>query len=45
MNKGLEAIEARWLFNVDPSNIEVLIHPQSIVHSLVILLMAQLKRY
>jgi 1-deoxy-D-xylulose-5-phosphate reductoisomerase len=35
MNKGLEAIEARWLFNVDPSNIEVLIHPQSIVHSLV----------
>ncbi len=35
MNKGLEVIEARWLFGVDPSNIEVVIHPQSIVHSLV----------
>ncbi|HXU41325.1 MAG TPA: 1-deoxy-D-xylulose-5-phosphate reductoisomerase, partial [Burkholderiales bacterium] len=35
MNKGLEVIEARWLFDVDPSRIEVLIHPQSIVHSLV----------
>ena len=35
MNKGLEAIEAHWLFNVNPSNIEVIIHPQSIVHSLV----------
>lgn len=35
MNKGLEVIEARWLFNVDVENIEVLIHPQSIVHSLV----------
>ncbi len=35
MNKGLEAIEARWLFNVQPSDIEVVVHPQSIVHSLV----------
>jgi 1-deoxy-D-xylulose-5-phosphate reductoisomerase len=35
MNKGLEVIEARWLFDVDPGRIEVLIHPQSIIHSLV----------
>jgi 1-deoxy-D-xylulose-5-phosphate reductoisomerase len=35
MNKGLEVIEARWLFNVDPSRISVLIHPQSIIHSMV----------
>jgi 1-deoxy-D-xylulose-5-phosphate reductoisomerase len=35
MNKGLEVIEAKWLFNVDISNISVLVHPQSIVHSLV----------
>ncbi len=35
MNKGLEVIEARWLFNMPPERIEVLIHPQSIVHSLV----------
>lgn len=35
MNKGLEVIEARWLFDVAPEEIEVLIHPQSIVHSLV----------
>lgn len=35
MNKGLEAIEAHWLFNIPPSNIEVIIHPQSIIHSLV----------
>lgn len=35
MNKGLEAIEARWLFNVEPSQIEIVVHPQSIVHSLV----------
>jgi 1-deoxy-D-xylulose-5-phosphate reductoisomerase len=35
MNKGLEVIEARWLFDVDPARIEVLIHPQSIIHSLV----------
>jgi 1-deoxy-D-xylulose-5-phosphate reductoisomerase len=36
MNKGLEVIEARWLFGVDYSGIEVLIHPQSIVHGLVV---------
>lgn len=35
MNKGLEVIEARWLFDIDPDRIEVLVHPQSIVHSLV----------
>jgi 1-deoxy-D-xylulose-5-phosphate reductoisomerase len=35
MNKGLEVIEARWLFDMEPERIEVLIHPQSIVHSLV----------
>lgn len=35
MNKGLEVIEARWLFNLHASNIEVVIHPQSIVHSMV----------
>lgn len=35
MNKGLEIIEARWLFNLKPEQIEVIVHPQSIVHSLV----------
>ncbi len=35
MNKGLEAIEARWLFGVEPKQIEVVVHPQSIVHSAV----------
>ena len=35
MNKGLELIEARWLFNVEPGDIEVVIHPQSIIHSMV----------
>ena len=35
MNKGLELIEARWLFNARPDQLEVLIHPQSIVHSMV----------
>ena len=35
MNKGLEVIEAHWLFNVAPERIEVVIHPQSIIHSLV----------
>jgi 1-deoxy-D-xylulose-5-phosphate reductoisomerase len=35
MNKGLEVIEARWLFDLEPEHIEVLIHPQSIVHSMV----------
>jgi 1-deoxy-D-xylulose-5-phosphate reductoisomerase len=35
MNKGLEVIEARWEFDVDPADIEVVIHPQSVVHSMV----------
>lgn len=35
MNKGLEVIEAQWLFGVDVDNIEVLVHPQSVVHSMV----------
>lgn len=35
MNKGLEVMEAKWLFNVQPEQIEVVVHPQSIVHSLV----------
>jgi len=35
MNKGFEVLEARWLFNMELKNIEVLIHPQSIVHSMV----------
>lgn len=35
MNKGLEVIEARWLFDLDPERIGVVVHPQSIVHSLV----------
>ncbi len=35
MNKGLEVIEARWLFDVQADDIEVVVHPQSIVHSLV----------
>jgi 1-deoxy-D-xylulose-5-phosphate reductoisomerase len=35
MNKGLEVIEARWLFDMVPRSIEVVVHPQSIVHSLV----------
>ncbi len=34
-NKGLELIEARWLFSMPPSSIDVLIHPQSIVHSMI----------
>lgn len=35
MNKGLEMIEARWLFNLQPHQVEVVIHPQSIIHSMV----------
>lgn len=35
MNKGLETIEARWLFDIDVNRIEVVVHPQSVVHSLV----------
>ena len=38
MNKGLEVIEARWLFGVGPGQIDVVIHPQSVVHSMVELL-------
>ncbi|MEJ6492340.1 MAG: 1-deoxy-D-xylulose-5-phosphate reductoisomerase [Flavobacteriales bacterium] len=35
MNKGLEVIEAKWLFNLKPDQIDVIVHPQSIIHSLV----------
>ena len=35
MNKGLEMIEARWLFNIEMKRVQVVIHPQSVVHSLV----------
>src|SRR5688500_5854640 len=35
MNKGLEMIEAKWLFNLQPDQIQVIIHPQSIIHSMV----------
>jgi 1-deoxy-D-xylulose-5-phosphate reductoisomerase len=35
MNKGLEVIEAKWLFDLSPSQIEVVVHPQSIIHSMV----------
>jgi 1-deoxy-D-xylulose-5-phosphate reductoisomerase len=35
MNKGLEVIEARWLFDVDPRRIDILVHPDSVVHSMV----------
>ncbi len=35
MNKGLELIEARWLFNMPPNRIDIVLHPESIVHSLV----------
>lgn len=35
MNKGLEVIEAKWLFNLKPEQIDVIVHPQSIVHSIV----------
>jgi 1-deoxy-D-xylulose-5-phosphate reductoisomerase len=36
MNKGLEVVEARWLFDLPPDRLKVLIHPQSIVHSMVV---------
>jgi len=36
MNKALEVIEARWLFNLQPDQIRVLIHPQSLIHSMVV---------
>jgi 1-deoxy-D-xylulose-5-phosphate reductoisomerase len=35
MNKGLEVIEARWLFDIDAQQVDVILHPQSIVHSLI----------
>ena len=35
MNKGLEAIEAKWLFDLKPEQIEIIVHPQSIIHSIV----------
>ncbi|HVZ97611.1 MAG TPA: 1-deoxy-D-xylulose-5-phosphate reductoisomerase [Chitinophagaceae bacterium] len=35
MNKGLEMIEAKWLFNLSPEQVQVIIHPQSIIHSMV----------
>ena len=35
MNKGLEVIEAKWLFNLKPEQIDIIVHPQSIVHSIV----------
>ncbi|WP_165026214.1 1-deoxy-D-xylulose-5-phosphate reductoisomerase [Dysgonomonas sp. ZJ279] len=35
MNKGFEMIEAKWLFNVEPDQVEVVVHPQSIIHSMV----------
>ncbi|MFX7739977.1 1-deoxy-D-xylulose-5-phosphate reductoisomerase, partial [Acinetobacter baumannii] len=35
MNKGLEMIEAKWLFNLQAEQVQVVIHPQSIIHSMV----------
>jgi 1-deoxy-D-xylulose-5-phosphate reductoisomerase len=35
MNKGLEVIEAKWLFSLDPEQISVIVHPQSVIHSMV----------
>jgi 1-deoxy-D-xylulose-5-phosphate reductoisomerase len=35
MNKGLELIEARWLFSMPPEKIDIVVHPESVVHSLV----------
>jgi 1-deoxy-D-xylulose-5-phosphate reductoisomerase len=35
MNKGLEVIEAKWLFSIEPAKIEIVVHPQSIIHSIV----------
>jgi len=35
MNKGLEVIEAKWLFNLQPDQIDVIVHPQSVIHSIV----------
>jgi 1-deoxy-D-xylulose-5-phosphate reductoisomerase len=35
MNKGLEVIEAKWLFGLNPEQVEVIVHPQSVIHSMV----------
>jgi 1-deoxy-D-xylulose-5-phosphate reductoisomerase len=35
MNKGLEVIEAKWLFNLEPEQVDVIVHPQSVIHSMV----------
>jgi 1-deoxy-D-xylulose-5-phosphate reductoisomerase len=35
MNKGLEVIEAKWLFDLEPAQIDVIVHPQSVIHSIV----------
>lgn len=35
MNKGFEMIEAKWLFDIEPSQVEIVVHPQSIIHSMV----------
>jgi 1-deoxy-D-xylulose-5-phosphate reductoisomerase len=35
MNKGLEVIEAKWFFNLEPKQIDVVVHPQSVIHSIV----------
>jgi 1-deoxy-D-xylulose-5-phosphate reductoisomerase len=35
MNKGLEVIEAKWLFGLTPEQVDVVVHPQSIIHSMV----------
>jgi 1-deoxy-D-xylulose-5-phosphate reductoisomerase len=35
MNKGLEVIEAKWLFHLEPNQIDIIVHPQSIIHSIV----------
>ena len=43
MNKGLEAIEAKWLFGLEPDQIDVVVHPQSVVHSLVLFLDGSIK--
>ena len=36
MNKGFEVIEAKWLFVLKPSQIEVVVHPQSVIHAMVV---------
>ena len=43
MNKGLEVIEARWLFDIQPEKIQVVVHPQSIIHSMVVFVDGSIK--